>query len=110
MTPKTAGPRASADRPSGDPIMPFDQGSVSFRQFNVVGQAPKEPDLGVLDKLAAQAFEDSGQFEEIEYGWGGGEHLYDSAFSFDKNVYCECLSFALRIDTNKPSGDVVRAY
>lgn len=91
--------------------MPFANGSVSFRQFSIVGKAPKTPDQSILDKLVEHAFKLSGvTVEEIEYGWAGGSHLYDTTFSFENNVYGEAVFFALRIDTNVVPGSVKRAY
>ena len=48
--------------------------------------------------------------EETEYGWGGGRHILDSKFSFERNVFADALHFALRIDTNKVPGKLKKAY
>ena len=92
--------------------MGFATGSVSFRRFAVVGKSPKTPDQALLDKLAEQALKE-GEFaktEEEDYGWSGGRHVLDATFSFEHNVYAECVHFALRIDTNKVPGDLKKAY
>jgi len=91
--------------------MGFESGSITFRRFAVVGNAPDQVDEKMLEKVAEHAL-DPGQFgvEEVEYGWNGGRHIFDGQFSFDHNVFNDCLSFALRIDTNKVPGPVKKAY
>ena len=92
--------------------MGFASGSVSFRRFAVVGSAPAAPEQALLDKLAEFALK-PGEFgvpEQTEYGWGGGRHVLDGAFSFEHNVFADALHFAMRIDTNKVPGDLKKAY
>jgi hypothetical protein len=91
--------------------MGFDSGSITFRRFAVVGEFSKQVDEAVLARLAEHALE-PGEFgvEEVEYGWNGGRHIFDGEFSFENNVYADCLFFALRIDTNKVPGIVKKAY
>src|SRR5688572_26419837 len=95
--------------------MGFASGSVSFRRLAVVGEQPEQIDQDLLDKLAEHALRHGGAGEvgvpeEIEYGWVGGRHVLDGAFSFENNVYGDALFFALRVDTNKVPGDLRRAY
>ena len=91
--------------------MGFASGSVSFRRFAVVGDAPAAVDQNVLDKLAGHALK-PGEFgaEDVEYGWSGGRHVLDGNFGFEQNVYADALHFALRVDTNKVPGDLKKAY
>ena len=91
--------------------MGFASGSVSFRRFAVVGEAPAAVDQDLLDKLAEHALK-PGEFgaEEVEYGWGGGRHVLDGHFGFEHNVFADALHFALRVDTNKVPSDLKKAY
>jgi len=92
--------------------MSFATGSVSFRRFAVVGESPAGIDQALLDKLAEHILE-PGEFgvpQEIEYGWSGGRHILDNVFSFEHNVFADCLHVALRTDTNKVPGDLKKAY
>lgn len=93
--------------------MGFDSGSITFRRFAVLGaNQPAQVDQTLLGKLIAHAIK-PGEFsvpEDEEYGWCGGRHIFDSAFDFERNVFNECLVFALRIDTNKVPGSVKQAY
>src|SRR6476620_8153428 len=91
--------------------MGFDSGSVAFRRFAVVGETSREVTEGMLEKLGEHALKE-GEIgvEEVEYGWSGGRHIYDQEFSFENNVFADCLFFALRVDTNKVPGIVKKAY
>src|SRR3954470_18329092 len=91
--------------------MGFESGSITFRRFAVVGNAPDQVNEEMLAKAAEPAIA-PGQFgvEEVEYGWNGGRHIFDDEFSFENNGYSDCLSFALRIDSNKVPGVVKKAY
>src|SRR5476651_2265496 len=92
--------------------MGFASGSVSFRRFSIVGEAPSAVDQELLDKLSEHALRptETGIPEEIEYGWSGGRHVLDGNFSFEHNVFADSLFFGLRIDTNKVPGDLKKAY
>src|SRR5436305_766131 len=88
---------------SGFYTMGFSSGSVSFRRFAVTGKAAKTVDQKMIDKLAEHVLS-PGEFglpEEEEWGWCGGRHVLDGKFSFEHNVFNDCLHFALRIDTNR---------
>jgi len=92
--------------------MPFDSGSITFRRFAVIGKQPKSITQDHLDTLFEFALKekDLGAPEEIEYGWSGGRHILDSVFSFENNVFADCLHCALRIDTNKFPSELKQAY
>lgn len=95
-----------------DFTMGFASGSISFRRFAVIGKHPKsitEDHIAKLSDLALRP-SDIGTPEEVEYGWSGGRHIYDATFSFERNVFGDALSFALRVDTNKVPGDLKKAY
>src|SRR5437762_2832301 len=92
--------------------MGFASGSVSFRRFAVVGDAPTSIEQTLLDKLSEFALRpgEIGVPEEEEYGWSGGRHVLDGNFSFENNVFAEALHFAIRIDTNKVPSELKKAY
>jgi hypothetical protein len=48
--------------------------------------------------------------EDEEWGWCGGRHVLDGKFSFEHNVFNDCLHFALRIDTNRFPSSLKKAY
>src|SRR5438046_9054026 len=91
--------------------MGFASGSVSFRRFAVIGESPERIDQDLIDKLSALALRPAEiGAEEEEYGWSGGRHILDGTFSFEKNVYADCLFFGLRVDTNKVPSELKKAY
>jgi hypothetical protein len=93
--------------------MPFDSGSITFRRFAVIGnKQPKSIEQDHLNALSEFAIKekDLGSPEEIEYGWSAGRHILDANFSFENNVFADCLHFALRIDTNKFPSELKKAY
>jgi hypothetical protein len=92
--------------------MGFASGSISFRRFAVIGQAPDAIDQSLLDKLAEFTLRptEMGIPEEEEYGWSGGRHVLDGSFSFESNVYGDTLLFGLRIDTNRVPAELRKAY
>src|SRR5690606_172719 len=92
--------------------MGFESGTMSFRRFAVMGEAPSQIEQSHLDRLAELAMKESqlGVPEEEEYGWCGGRHILDTQFSFEHNVYNDSLHFALRIDTNKVPSAMKQAY
>jgi hypothetical protein len=92
--------------------MGFPAGSVSFRRFVVVGKTKKLVDQDLLDKLAEHVLKpgEFGAIEEEEWGWCGGRHVLDGKFSFEHNVFNDCLHFALRVDTNRFPGSLKKAY
>jgi hypothetical protein len=88
--------------------MPFTNGSFSFRQFDISGQAPKEATEDMMSRLDSHAIcEDN---EEVNYGWVGPRHHADKEFSFENVVYADALHFGLRIDTNKVPADVRKSH
>jgi hypothetical protein len=93
--------------------MPFDSGSITFRRFAIVGnKQPKSVEQDHLDALGEFALreKDLRMPEEIEYGWSAGRHVLDSNFSFENNVFADCLHFALRIDTNRYPSELKKAH
>ena len=94
--------------------MGFDSGRVSFTRFRVAGDAPDAS--AVLEALGERAFQesDAGAPEELETGWVTGQHLFDTQFRHEANVYGtpgnERFLFAMRMDTHRVPPDVKRAY
>jgi hypothetical protein len=46
----------------------------------------------------------------VEAGWIAGDHILDTRFDLEKNIIEDTLQFALRIDSQKIPGDLLRAY
>ncbi|MGD0390427.1 MAG: hypothetical protein ABSC42_15900 [Tepidisphaeraceae bacterium] len=83
-----------------------------MRRFAVTGDQPKSIDQSLLDALALHklAPAQEGVPADVEYGWCGGRHVLDGQFDFERNVYNDALSFALRVDTNRLPAELSLAY
>ncbi|MCC6239569.1 MAG: hypothetical protein IT448_04640 [Phycisphaerales bacterium] len=93
--------------------MGFASGTFTFRRFAVVGPgAPQQVDESHLQRLSELALRSDELIapQEEEYGWCGGRHILDNQFSFEHNVFNDCICFALRVDTNKIPGDLKTAH
>lgn len=92
--------------------MGFDSGSMSFRRFAVVGEAPTMPDEPTLEKFAEHALKEGaeGVPPDTEWGWIGGRHVLDGEFGFEHNVFNDSFFVGLRVDTNKVPGEIKKAW
>jgi hypothetical protein len=92
--------------------MGFCSGRVTLIRFRVQGANPKSFRPEHLERLKAHAIgkQRTASADGVEAGWTGGGHLLDTAFDLEKNVVNDTLHFALRLDTTKLPGDLLRAY
>jgi hypothetical protein len=92
--------------------MGFFSGRVSFLRFRVQGASPGLFGPEHLDRLAANQIgkQRIASADGVEVGWIAGDHILDTHFEQAKNVVNDTLHFALRIDSNKIPGDLLRAY
>lgn len=70
----------------------FDAGDVALLVNHAIGS----------QRIAAG---DGGQ-----HGWVAGDHALDTDFTLEKNIVNDSLQFGLRIDTNKPPAELLKAY
>ncbi len=92
--------------------MAFASGSITFKRFFINGPGQPRVDEPLLEQLAARAIgaDSVRTADKTEIGWTSGEHILDTRFDFGKNAIADGLYMALRIDTNKPPGDLVHSY
>jgi hypothetical protein len=92
--------------------MGFFSGRVALARFRVKGASPKlfRPDH--LQRLQAHAIgkQRTASSDGVEAGWTAAGHLLDTAFDLEKNIVNDALHFALRLDSTKLPGDLLRAY
>lgn len=83
-----------------------------MRRFAVVGDQAKTVDQAILDKLDQFKLvpTEDGVPPDVEYGWSGGRHVFDGTVDFEKNVFNDAISFALRVDTNRVPAELRQAY
>jgi hypothetical protein len=92
--------------------MGFFAGRVTFLRYLVDGSTPKSfgpADLLQLSTRAIGKQQDAAK-DGTEAGWIAGEDILDLSFDLAKNIVNDTLHFALRIDTHKLPGDLLRAY
>lgn len=93
--------------------MGFLNGRVTYVRYRVGGDAPLPFDQDVLERVEAHAVGKHGMGDSadgVTFGWSGGDHVLDVNFGAEKNVLNDALHLAIRIDTNKIPGDLLRAY
>lgn len=92
--------------------MGFLSGRVSFERFKVGGRELTLFDQRHVDILDRHAMGRTGALtaDGVEVGFTAGDHLLDLDFTLEKNILNDCLHAAIRIDTNKVPGDLLKAY
>jgi hypothetical protein len=92
--------------------MGFFSGRVTLSRFGVKGSPPKLFRPAHLERLQAHAIgkQRTASSDGVEAGWTAGGHLLDTKFELEKNIVNDTLHFALRLDTTKLPGDLLRAY
>ncbi|HEX4611988.1 MAG TPA: hypothetical protein VH092_27575 [Urbifossiella sp.] len=92
--------------------MGFFSGRASFLRFAVRGDAPRLFGDEHLDHLREHAAgkQAVAASDGVESGWAAGKSVLDLAFDPAKNIVNDCLTFDLRVDTDKLPGDLLKAY
>ena len=93
--------------------MGFLNGRVTFTRYRVSGSSP----LPFADDLLALAVQHAAgrhgsadPTDGVSTGWSGGDHVLDLTFDLAKNVVNDALHLAIRIDTDKIPGALLKAY
>jgi hypothetical protein len=93
--------------------MGFLNGRVTFTRYRVGGASPLPFGEDVLEKVQNHALGRHGSADPtdgVAFGWAGGSHVLDMGFDFAKNIVNDALHLAIRIDTDKIPGALLRAY
>jgi hypothetical protein len=92
--------------------MGFFTGRATFTRYQVTGRAPKIFGPEHLTKIAENMAgrQRLASADGVEAGWTAGDHILDTRFDLAKNIVNDMLFFALRIDTHKLPGDLLKAY
>src|SRR5207302_9660793 len=93
--------------------MGFLNGRITYVRYRVSGPGPLPFGEDVLDAVQRHAIGRHGAAESIDgvaVGWAGGDHVLDVAFDLGKNLVNDALHLALRVDTDKVPGSLLRAY
>ena len=92
--------------------MGFLSGRVSFTRYRIAKRSAINFGPEHLQRLAAHAIgkQRIAAGDGSEVGWIAGDHILDTRFELAKNVVEDTLQFALRVDSQKIPGDLLRAY
>ena len=93
--------------------MGFLNGRVTYVRFRVGGESPLPFGEDILEVASRHAIGRHGAGETndgISVGWAGGDHLLDTTLDLGKNVVNDALHLAIRVDTDKIPGSLLRAY
>lgn len=92
--------------------MAFLSGSLGFERFQVNGEVPEEfgPEhLEMMEQFASGKLESHSEDASI-VGFLGGQHLFDTTFSPEKNFIHGALHAGMRIDTNQIPSAIRKAW
>jgi hypothetical protein len=93
--------------------MGFWNGRVTFTRFRVDGPSPLPFGEEVLELGRKHLIGQHGPADPADgtsIGWSGGDHVLDLSFDTGKNVVGDALHLAIRVDTDKIPGPLLRAY
>ncbi len=93
--------------------MAFFNGRVTFTRYRVGGPSPlpfADEVLALAARHAAGRHGAADPTDGVCTGWSGGEHVLDLTFDRAKNIVGDALHLAIRIDTDKIPGSLLKAY
>jgi hypothetical protein len=93
--------------------MGFLNGRMTFTRFRVGGTSPLPFSEDILGQLEAHKIGKHSPAEPVDgvsTGWAGGGHVLDVNFDLAKNIINDAVHAAIRVDTDKIPGTLLRAY
>ncbi|MDE2507021.1 MAG: hypothetical protein KGM43_07410 [Planctomycetota bacterium] len=93
--------------------MGFMNGRLAYMRYRVSGEAPLPFGPEHLERVESNALGRRGPAETtdgVSFGWIAGEHVLDFDFDLAKNVVNDALHLAIRVDVDKISASLLRAY
>jgi hypothetical protein len=93
--------------------MGFLNGRVTYVRYRVSGPSPLPFCEEILEQAQHHAIGRHGAADPtdgVSAGWVGGDHVLDLTFHLAKNIINDALHLAIRIDTDKVPGSLLRAY
>lgn len=93
--------------------MGFLNGRVTYVRYRVGGESPLPFGAEHLEQVEAHAIGKHGAADPtdgVTVGWAGGDHVLDTTFGLEKNVINDALHLAIRLDTDKVPGELLKAY
>jgi hypothetical protein len=93
--------------------MGFLNGRITYMRYRVSGSNPLPFGEEILEQAQLHAIGRHGAGDPtdgVAMGWAGGDHVLDLNFDLAKNVINDALHLAIRVDTDKIPGSLLRAY
>ena len=93
--------------------MGFLNGRVSYVRYRVVGGTAPAFDEDLVEAARRHLIGRHGSGDSpdgVSVGWAGGDHLLDTSIDLGKNLINDALHLAMRLDTDKIPGTLLRAY
>ncbi len=93
--------------------MGFLNGRVTYMRYRVSGDSPLPFGEELLELASQHAIGRHGAADPtdgVSVGWSGGDHVLDLTFDLAKNIINDALHLAIRVDTDKIPGSLLRAY
>src|SRR3954447_18714849 len=93
--------------------MGFLNGRITYVRYRVGGPSPLPFGEEILEQAQLHAIGRHGGAEAAgggAVGWAGGDHVLDVTLDLGKNVINDALHLAIRVDTDKIPGSLLRAY
>jgi hypothetical protein len=93
--------------------MGFWNGRVTYTRFQVSGERPLPFGDEILDVVRQHLIgvhATASSTDPVTTGWSGGDHVLDLTLDLDKNIVDDALHMAIRVDSDKIPGALLRAY
>jgi hypothetical protein len=93
--------------------MGFLNGRITYVRYRVGGTTPLPFGEDILEQAQLHAIGRHGAAEPtdgVAVGWSGGDHVLDLTFDPEKNLFDDAMHLAIRVDTDKVPGALLRAY
>ena len=93
--------------------MGFLSGRVTYMRYRVGGHSPLPFGEEVLEQVEGHRIGRQGGADPndgVTAGWAGGDHVLDTSFDLAKNIINDALHLAMRVDTDKVPGTLLKAY
>jgi len=93
--------------------MGFWNGRVTYTKFRVSGEKPLPFGDEILERAGTHLIGVHGTAvttDPVSTGWSGGDHVLDLTLDREKNIVDDALHLAIRIDSDKIPGALLRAY
>ena len=92
--------------------MGFLSGSASFERFRVMEDPTEsfgDEHLAILAKHQIGS-SSSNLYEQPEFGFVAGSHIFDTEFDFEKNIVGDAMHFGIRTDSVQIPGPIKKAW